>query len=343
MKTAGKLLNILFFSFLILIMIPGCTNMDRTGLQPSTGGTNELLVVTNDEATWKGRVGETISQFFGQEVPGLPQPESRFNMAHIPEDNLSKMLRIHHNVFIVDINDKYEEAILETKSDFWSSPQRVVKITVPSEEAFYKEFDENKEAFLELFNANERRRVNLAYGAIEDFKITKMLNEKYDLNILIPKSFYVATQEDNFVWIRREAERFSQAIMIYTYPYTDTVTFNYKRIIEIRDSISKKHIPGPSEGSYMKVSMVEPPVVKTFDFNGNYAVETRGLWDLEGDFMGGPFINYTLIDQRHNRVVTLDGYVYNPSQEKRDLIRQLESLIYTLSFPNEEESNLAKK
>jgi len=343
MKTAGKLLVQLFFLLLILIIIPGCTNMDRTGLQPSTGGTNELMVVTNDEATWKGKVGQTISQFFEQEVPGLPQPESMFNIAHIPEDNLSKMLRIHHNVFIVDINDKYKEPILETKTDFWSSPQRLVKMTVPSEEAFYKEFDKNKEAFLELFNANERRRVNLAYGAIEDFKITKMLKEKYDINLLIPKSFYVAAQEDNFVWMRREAERFSQAIMIYTYPYTDTLAFNYDRIIEIRDSITKKYIPGPSEGSYMKVSMIEPPIAKTLDFNGHYAVEMRGLWDLYGDFMGGPFLSYTLVDQRHNRVVTIEGYVYNPSQEKRDLIRQLESLIYTLSFPKDDEENLAKK
>ena len=343
MKSSGKLLKILSFLFLILIIISSCTNKDRTGLQPSTGGTNEILVVTNDEATWKGKVGATISQFFGQNVPGLPQPESMFNMAHIPEDNLSKMLRIHHNVFIVDINDKYEESILETKSDFWSTPQRVVKMTVPNEAAFYKEFDENKEAFLELFNANERRRVNIAYGAIEDFKITKMLNENYDLNILIPKSFYVAMQEENFVWMRREAERFSQAIMIYTYPYTDTLAFNYQHIIEVRDSITKKNVPGPSEGSYMKVSMIEPPVVKTIDFNGNYAVEMHGLWDLEGDFMGGPFINYTLVDQRHNRVVTVEGYVHNPSQEKRDLVRQLESLIYTLSFPNEDDSDQAKK
>ncbi|MCF8367090.1 MAG: DUF4837 family protein [Bacteroidales bacterium] len=337
MKNAGKLITVYLIAISFGVLFSGCTNFDRSGLQPSTGGTNELLIVTNSEAMWKGKIGQTISAYFGQDVPGLPQPESMFNMAHISEENLSKMLRIHHNVFIVDINKEFEEPVLETKIDFWSSPQRVVKMTVADEAAFYKEFDKNKEAFLELFNANERRRVNLAYSAIEDFKITQQINENFDLDILIPKSFYVATTSDNFMWLRREAERFSQAIMIYTYPYTDTIAFNYDRIIEVRDSVTRQYVPGPSEGSYMKVSMIEPPVSKTFDFNGHYAVEMRGLWDLEGDFMGGPFLGYTLVDSRNNRVITVDAYVYNPSQEKRDLIRQLEALIYTLAFPEKED------
>jgi len=61
------------------------------------------------------------------------------------------------------------------------------------------------------------------------------------------------------------------------------------------------------------------------------------LSNSAGDFMGGPFINYTMVDQRHQRVVTIDGYVYYPSKDKKNLLRQLEALIYTLSFPEEPE------
>lgn len=342
MKNITRLLPISLFSFVAVMIFTGCGDMERSGLQPSTGGTNEILVVTNSETLWKGRIGKTIQEYFGGILPGLPQSENRFNLAHIPEDNLSKMLRIHHNVFIVDVNSEFEEPILETRKDLWSSPQRVVKMTVPSEASFFEEFEENKEAFLELFDANERRRVNEAYGAIEDYKITDKLKKDYQVDMLIPKSFFVATEADNFIWLRREAERFSQAIMIYTYPYTDTIAFNYDRIIEVRDSITKKYIPGPSEGSYMKVSMIEPPVIRRFDFNGNYTVELRGLWELEGDFMGGPFLNYTLVDKRTNRVVTADGYVYNPGRDKRDLIRQIEALLYTLDFPEAEDEVAGK-
>jgi len=230
---------------LTVFLFSGCSTNDRKGLQPSTGGTNEILIVTNSEGYWKGKMGATIQQFFGQNVPGLPQDESMFNMAHIPESNLSKMLRIHHNVFIVDVNSDFEFPVLETKADLWSSPQKVVKITVPDEQTFFVEFEKNKEAFLELFNKNERRRVNLAYGAIEDYKITGMLKNDFDLDILIPKSFYIATKTDNFVWLRREAERFSQAILIYTYPYTDTVAlFSSRGFIHINQTkkLRKSHL-----------------------------------------------------------------------------------------------------
>lgn len=339
MKNIRKHLPVIAMAVFTVFIVNGCGDLDRGGMQPSTGGTNEILVVTNNEAMWKGRIGQTIKEYFGADLPGLPQSEGMFTIAHIPEDNLSKMLRIHHNVFIVDVNSEFEESILETRKDLWSSPQRVVKMTVPDQETFFKEFDENKEAFIELFNENERRRVNEAYGAIEDLKITNMLKDDFDIDLLVPKSFYVATKESDFVWLRREAERFSQAIMIYTYPYTDTIAFNYDRIIEIRDSITKKYIPGPSDGSYMKIAMIEPPVIRRFDLNDMFAVELRGLWELEGDFMGGPFINFTVVDEKHNRVVTVDGYVYNPGRDKRDLVRQIEALLYTLSFPEDKQES----
>lgn len=332
MKNKMRLICLFSFAIFGAMLFSACTTNDRKGLQPSTGGTNEIMVVTNEEGYWKGKMGQTIKEFFAQEVPGLPQPEAMYDMAHIPEDNLSKMLKIHHNVFIVDVNSKYDRPLMETQEDLWSSPQRVVKMTVPTMESFYEEFDKNKEAFLELFNENERRRVNLAYGVIEDFNITNVLQDYYHVDMLIPKSFYIASQTKDFIWLRREAERFSQGIMIYIYPYKDTISFNYDRIIGIRDSITKKYVPGPSDGSYMITSMIEPPGEKRFDFNGRFAVELRGMWETEGDFMGGAFVNYTMVDEPRNRVVTIDGYVYNPSQDKRDLVRQVESLIYTADF-----------
>lgn len=342
MKINRQHFPVFIFGIIMFLFISSCGEIDRGGMQPSTGGTNEIMIVTNSEAMWKGKIGQTIQEYFGAILPGLPQPESKFNMAHFPEDNLSKMMKIHHNVFIVDVNSDFDEPVLETRKDLWSSPQRVVKMTVPDEETFFVEFDKNKEAIIGLFNENERRRVNEAYGAIEDFKITGMLKEDYDLDILIPKSFMVATSTKDFVWLRREAELFSQGILIYTYPYTDTIAFNYNHILQVRDSITKKYVPGPSDGSYMKIGMIEPPVAKRIEFNNMFAVETRGLWELEGDFMGGPFVNYTLVDERNNRVVTVDGFVYNPSRDKRDLVRQVESLLYTLAFPEPSDTEMEK-
>ncbi len=327
-----KFLSAGLMALLFVLGLSSC-RMDNKGLQPSTGKTNELLVVTNTNTQWNGKVGQAIQEFFGRSQVGLPQSENTFDIAHVPEDNFSKLFKTHHNIFIVDINPKYKEPVLETRKDLWAKPQRVVKMTVPDKASFFKVFDEHKESFIEFFNANERRRASDAFASIEDFKITKELQKKYDVDILIPKSFYIAVEEDNFVWLRREAERFSQGIMIWFYPYTSTDVFDYGRLVQVRDSITKKYIPGPSKGSYMQIAMIEPPAYKQIDFKGHFAVEMRGLWELHGDFMGGPYISYTFVDEKNNRVVTLDGFVYNPSQEKKNLVRQIESLLYTYQFP----------
>ena len=51
---------------------------------------------------------------------------------------------------------------------------------------------------------------------------------------------------------------------------------------------------------------------------------------MEGDAMGGPFISHTLDDSIRHRVITVEGFVYAPEMKKRNLMRQLEAVLYTL-------------
>ena len=342
MKNFQSIAFAIFSVALISITLISC-NIKSSGLKPSTGKTNELLVITNSKADWNGLMGKEIKEFFGQSLVGLPQPESMYSMANIPEPNFGEMFKIHHNIFIVDVDPEIDKPILETRKDLWASPQRVIKMTVPDREQFFTEFAENKEAFIEFFNANERQRVSLAFDAIEDHSLRNRLIDKYDVSMRFPKSFYVATETKDFIWLRREADHFSQAIALYFYPYYEMTVFNPDVIVQVQDSVTKKYIPGPSNDSYMKVSMFYPPVAKQIEFNDAFTVEMRGIWEVEGDFMGGPFISYTTVDERHNRVVTILGYVYNPGQDKKDLLRQVEAVLYTFQYPEAEGEETGKK
>ena len=341
MKNFQSIAWAILLATLVSITLTSC-NIKSSGLKPSTGKTNELIIVTNSKANWNGLMGKEIKEFFGQDLVGLPQPESMYSMAHIPEPNFGEMFKIHHNIFIVDVDPKIQAPILETRKDLWATPQRVIKMTVPNQEQFFAEFKENKEAFIEFFNENERRRVSLAFDAIEDYSFRNRLVDKFDVSMRFPKSFYVATETKDFIWLRREAEQFSQAIALYFYPYDEITAFNPEVIIHKQDSITKKYIPGPEEGSYMKVGMFYPPIAKQIEFNDAFTVEMRGIWEVEGDFMGGPFISYTMVDEHHNRVVTILGYVYNPGQDKKDLLRQVEAILHTFKYPEAEEEETGK-
>ena len=80
----------------------------------------------------------------------------------------------------------------------------------------------------------------------------------------------------------------------------------------------------------MSTAEVIVPESQKLLFKGHFAVETRGLWDVKGDFMGGPFLNYAIHDEKRNRIINLDGYTYYPNKDKRDLMLQLETVFYTL-------------
>ena len=48
--------------------------------------------------------------------------------------------------------------------------------------------------------------------------------------------------------------------------------------------------------------------------------------------MGGPFINYLVKDSINNRTLYIEGFVFSPSQRKRDNIIELEAIIKTLKI-----------
>ena len=325
----------LFFGVVFLSMLfVSCGDKKTTG-QRSSGKTAEVIVVMNSERQWKGDVGDTLRAFFGKEYPQLPQPEPYFNAIYTPKPTFtdSKMVKHHHNIFIVDIDKKYKKADLKARKNVWAKPQHVIQITAPGKDAFISLFEEKRDFILKTFEQSERQRLISTFAAFKDYSVLEQIKKSFNFSMEIPGGFYIAKKFSNFMWIRKETGKFSQGIMIYTYDFTDTVAFNPKRIISYRDSITKEYIPGPSEGSYMAVSKdFITPISKQIDFNGLFAIETRGLWKVEGDFMGGPFINYTLVDEKHNKVITIDGYVYAPNAPKRNMVMQLESIIRSFKF-----------
>ena len=42
--------------------------------------------------------------------------------------------------------------------------------------------------------------------------------------------------------------------------------------------------------------------------NNSYALEARGIWELENDFMAGPFISYLVHNPTKNELYFLDGF-----------------------------------
>ncbi|GAB4331674.1 MAG: DUF4837 family protein [Bacteroidales bacterium] len=301
----------------------------------SSGKTAEVIVSTNSEKRWEGVLGDTVRNFFAQEYQVLPQPEPIFEPVHVPIDKLesNKMFRAHHNILILQADERITVPNIEIQEDPWASPQTVVRITGNHDSVLTRIFYQNRDAIADAFIKSEYRRLGNLFYSFRDRKVMQKVKNTFGFSMDIPGGFYVATARDDFMWLRKETQKDSQGIIIYSYDYTDTLAFNLNRILSFRNNITREFIPGPAEGSYMTIDRQFGPVVSEIvNLNGLYARETRGLWKLEGDFMGGPFVNYTFVDEKGQKVVAIDGYVYAPNAPKRDMMLQVGAIIHSLKF-----------
>ena len=298
----------------------------------SIGGTSEILVVTQNKDQWDGRIGDSIRHFFLDYQYGLPQPESRNELAHTITSGFSDLFKKHKNIIEVEINPSLEKAVASTSEDQWAAPQRYIKISAPDITSWVELFDKQKEVYQQWFDKVERERILHVFRPTKDDNIANAIAKRFGFTLVVPQGFFIAKDESDFMWIRKEQELSSACIVIYQTPYKDTIQFGTPSLVAMQ-----QYIPGPLEGSYMATETeFVPPMVKTVkDYPAGYTVEMRGMWRVVNDYMGGPFVSYTFADSRTGNLVTVEGYYYEPNQKKRNQLLQLESIAYSLQFVEE--------
>ena len=317
--------------FGVIAIASSCSN-EQTIKPSSTGSPSELLVVVENNL-WKSSLGDSVRSFFSGAVPALPQPEPLYRLVNIKEDEFGRVLKIHRNVLILTIDSSMKQPLVEMRRDVWAAPQTVIKVSAASLQAIKATFDERKNEFLNYYDNSEIERLQKLYSKSLNLKAAEALKQNFNLSMNIPADYYLAKEKDNFLWFRREANKLSQGILIYTYPYTDTVAFQLRKIKSVRNQFTELYVPGPSDSSYMIIAdEYMEPIARTLRLKKNLATEVRGLWEVRKDFMGGPFISYTLVDTKNNRVITLDGYVYAPGERKHDLLKQVQAILLSFEF-----------
>ncbi len=330
-----KKIGIIVITIAIAAVFSSCLNKKaERGLDRSVGGTSEILLVTQNDEQWEGRLGNAVREFFEEEQYGLPQPEKNFKVVHINADALNDMFKKHRNLIIAEIVPDLTNPIIESQNDWQSSPQYAIKIKAKDTDDWIKVFDNQKDALKKIFDKNERARFMDFFRPMINSQIVETLKSTYGFSMTVPEGYYVATNKDHFTWLRREETDKSFGLIIYQLPYKSTNDLSEEKLIKVCDSVTKKYIPGPADGSYMTLDkeFVKPVFTVIPDFPAGYAVEMRGLWKTEGDFMAGPYVSYTIINPEANKITTVEGYIYYPNKSKRDLLRQVETIIWSLKF-----------
>ena len=305
---------ILFF----LITALSCSDNQQKLLPASSGNINNISVVTNDEL-WEGAVGEVIRENFGRPIYGLPQIEPIFSLSHIPSKVFSGFATKSRTILKIDVSENV--GVFNFKNTY-ASPQRIIQITANSPDKIIEIINENLNSIYSTMYFNEiqekQRRIS------KNLNKTQAIKKNTGVSLKFPSAYRVAKADTNFVWIRRDIETGSVNLFIHRQRNQTE-----QSIIEKRDSISKIYIPGPVENTYMSTDLIYTPNTQQINVGGKQVFETRGLWEIEDQFMAGPFLNFQ-IKLGDDDFIMLDGFVYSPGSTKREYIFELEAIMRSL-------------
>ena len=320
-----------------LFVLQSCSNDSSVIHKNISGKVNELVIVISDES-WNGKPGELLRSTLAQPYIALPQEEPIFDLVNVPPAAFTKIFKSTRNIIKTTILTTVTTPEVLMKDDVWAYPQATVEIKANSAAQFEEIFNENSNKILSYFLSAEKKRLTTSYEKIYDKAIYNALNNDFGVTMKVHPGFTITEKKENFIWYRYETPEISQGVIVFTFPYVSDSTFTVNYLVAFCDSVLKNNISSVIPGSYMNIEKRFDQNFNIFEHNKNYSSEMRGLWRLQNDFMGGPYISLAELDASKQRVVVAFGYVYAPSKNKRNLLQQVEAMIYSLKL-NQQDKN----
>jgi len=227
-------------------------------------------------------------------------------------------------------------------SNVYAQPQKVAVVSGETVQDIVKQIQENGSKIVSAFKSTEvkerQRRIKKSLFTYDS------LEQQLGVSIKFPSVYKIAKQEGKFFWARKDIPTGTTNFMVYEIPLSavkrnDSIA---NQVIRVRDSIGSIYVKGRSDGevnakgetieSYMITEKAYAPFLFETIIDNKPTIETKGVWDLKGDFMSGPFINYMVEDKVNNRYVVIEGFTFAPSVSKREHMFELEAIIKSLEI-----------
>lgn len=317
---------------LTITMLVSCNDTDTTFKRAAVGNPYEVLIVCTQEF-WDSPAGRALENALDTDIPGLPQSERSFRISRTTElGNLTKPFR---NIINIDINHQlYSRTLFKYSKDIFAKPQMVMTIQSPSREEFEKYVTDNAQVIVDFFTSVEMNRQIDILKQKHNPTALETVKEMFDCELMIPVEMSGEKRGKDFVWLSdfNSARPEILSFVMYSYPYTSVDNFSLENYIQKRDSVMKINMPGGKPGQFIQTEKEYVSLTET-SYKDRYLQIARGLWYMENDMMGGPFVSHSVVDERNNRVIVVEAFVYAAGRKKGNFIRRLEASLYTLKLP----------
>lgn len=286
---------------------------EKQGLLPKSGGKfYEVLVV--------GDTDDIVRNVLETDVEGLPQNEPEFDVSSIDSSRLNATLRLARNLVIVNVNpDLYTATRIRYEKNVYAQPQMVIHISAPSKKNLQEDLDVQGKKLLTLLKRAETNATLMQLKHQRNTKAERTIQEKFGHTLWIPMDMLSSKQGKDFLWLSNNSPTGMKNIVVYR----SRTAKSAREFVEIRDSVMRKNIKGETDAMHMKTVLETVRGVKIKE-KGQETTIYRGLWEMEGDEMGGPFVSHSIGD------LTVEAFVFAPGMKKKNKLRQIEAALYTL-------------
>ncbi len=348
---------------LIVLSMLACNSEVSNSLEAKAvalGKMNEIVVIA-DDTVWESMVGDTFRYYFESPYPLMPTPEAMFDLRHysgeeINAEPLRKELRTY--AILVDLNDldspvtkmarkdmgeeKFTRALKENKpgnsigKNKWAQGQMLIYLYANGHDSLAELIRASYPAIAKKVHKHDRNQLEAqVYGVPVNHGLSEKIKEDYGMEMKIPVNYKIAKEEldGNFIWLRKDGKKGVMNIVLKKLPYSGKEQFDKDYIKGVKNEFGKSYVTSDTEGSYLRVHEEQVPIYEyTQDINGMYTKELRGVWEMTGDFMGGPFVSYMIHNSANEELLFVDAFVFAPGQAKRNMIQELDFIVKNMKI-----------
>ena len=331
-------------SLLLYILLSGCNRGKENQLPKSTGMPYEVVL--------EGDTDSIVTKMLTEDVTGLPQPEPLCRLIQVKKGKTRGNYLLVRTRIVVNIGERDfgEQNIGERDfsvtlhHDENAVPQNIIRITAQSAQQLRERL--NGEKLRHIVDEVELKHLaDIISGnpSKQNREMQDEIKKMFGIDMKIPAAMNASKKAKDFIWISNNASSGMQNLLIMKVKSEERragkVKSEERRAGKVKseerrmknsnafhvndkaliDSILRTNMPGETDSMYMVIPHLSE----------------RGLWEMKGDAMGGPYVMHRI--HRQTSQAAKQGYnlyiiafVYAPEMKKKILIKQLEAAISTI-------------
>ena len=311
-------------SLLLFILLSGCNRGKENQLPKSTGMPYEVVL--------EGDTDSIVTKMLTEDVTGLPQPEPLCRLIQVKKGKTRGNYLLVRTRIIVNIGERDFSVTLHHDEN--AAPQNIIRITAQSAQQLRERL--NGERLRQIVDEVELKHLaDIISGnpSKQNREMQDEIKKMFGIDMKIPAAMNASKKAKDFIWISNNASSGMQNLLVFRVKSeerrAEKVKSEERRMKNsnafhaddkaLIDSILRTNMPGETDSMYMVIPHLSE----------------RGLWEMKGDAMGGPYVMHCIHKQTSQAAkqgynLYIIAFVYAPEMKKKILIKQLEAAISTI-------------